>query len=255
MYGYSDYDGPNVAAHSSSTDAVLTTNVIHPDRCNYNSNIGSTTECDVDDECDNPLQVGFWMEGDSLAPPCGTSISTVHKILHFLQVTANDTLYDLGCGDGRICLEAWHLYQCTAIGIEIEADLVARAEALIAKISQQRLSLENNHNHPRVHCMDLRQLFAEWRKDAGASNKPIFPLPTIIFLYLLPEALLEIKSDLSYLLTIAPDCRIVCNTWGIPHWKPIQETTISETSAAGVSTTIYIYTQQSLRNDPVQCGK
>jgi hypothetical protein len=255
MNGYRDYNGPEVAtvatiASSSPDDVALTQK--HQD--------------DDDNNDMNPLQAGFWMEGDSMAPPCGTSVSTIHKILEYLQLDAdNDILYDLGCGDGRICLEAWHLYKCKAIGIEVEDDLSGRAQCLIRKLllESDQLSLSSLKTFPDVHCMDLRHLFHLWAKidydavdddddDGNTEYKNRFPLPTIIFLYLLPEALLEIKPKLKKLLKKAPkNCRIVCNTWGIPAWKPIQETTISEATAAGVSTTFYIYTAASVRNNKV----
>ncbi|CAN0550622.1 unnamed protein product, partial [Ectocarpus sp. 12 AP-2014] len=46
------------------------------------------------------------MEGDSLAPPCQADMDVVRAIVDFAGVTADDVLYDLGCGDGRICIEA-----------------------------------------------------------------------------------------------------------------------------------------------------
>ena len=268
MYGYSDYDGPKIVTTATTitetcqdTDSSLTVPMTqgHPvDHDNID---------DDDDDTTNPLQVGFWMEGDSMAPPCGTSITTIHKILQYLQLDANDILYDLGCGDGRICIEAWYHYHCTTIGIEVEDDLVARAQTLITKLSlsssssnEQHQSLLSVQKLPQVHCMDLRQIFREWTKmspinhDSDIINNTqsqLFPLPTIIFLYLLPEALLEIESSLLQLLSIAPkNCRIVCNTWGIPSWKPIQATSIPETTAAGVSTNIYVYTTQSIPKVP-----
>lgn len=212
MYGYSDYNGPN-------------SNVV--------------AEEEEDDTATNPLQAGFWMEGDSLAPPCGTARSTIHEILKCLNINSADVLYDLGCGDGRVCLEAWHMYHCRAIGVEVERDLVDRANELIAA------STANGTSKPQVHCMDLRQVFHEWVQENGTSEG--FPLPTIVFLYLLPESLLEMEAQLAKLLVVAPTCRIVCNSWGIPHWKTVQEETIRESS--GVPTTIYVYTHESVPNN------
>lgn len=257
MYGYSDYNGPRTVTASTITSSPLEDLFLNEKQSAHRDR---NDDDDADDDM-NPLQVGFWMEGDSMAPPCGTSISTIHKILEYLQLDENEILYDLGCGDGRICLEAWHTYQCTTIGIEVEADLVSRAQALIHNLSvpSEQITSLSLQNIPRVHCMDLRQIFHEWMttqdytdeddKDNTKSNIK-FPLPTIVFLYLLPEALLEIESSLLQILHIAPrNCRIVCNTWGIPRWKPIQETTIPETTAVGVSTTIYVYTADSVHKD------
>ena len=34
-----------------------------------------------------------------------TSLECVHQALEMLQITKNDILYDLGCGDGRLLVE------------------------------------------------------------------------------------------------------------------------------------------------------
>jgi hypothetical protein len=259
MYGYSDYDGPKIVKEPEADQDCYCENENEQAKLSNNNNDNETNAIGTDDIDDgNPLQVGFWMDGDSLAPPCGTSISTIHEILQFLHITSKDVLYDLGCGDGRICLEAYCKYQCKAIGIEVEPDLVHRAQTLITKLSQQEQPSSYNCL-PQVFCMDLRLLFEKWMKNDqtitttfpnvnAPMNGIIFPLPTIVFLYLLPESLLEIELQLSNLLNAVTtaSCRIVCNTWGIPHWKPTQQISIMESSAMGVSTTVYVYTKDSL---------
>ena len=245
MYGYRDYNGPKVVTAATKASSPQ-------------DDVALTQKQDHDDDM-NPLQAGFWMEGDSMAPPCGTSISTIHKILEYLQLDANnDILYDLGCGDGRVCLEAWYQYKCKAIGVEVEGDLARRFQTLIGNLLSELDYHSSIKNFPSMHCMDLREVLHLWAKinydapdndddDGNTKYKHKFPFPTIIFLYLLPEALLEIKKSLLKILKKAPNqnCRIVCNTWGIPGWKPIQETTIPEATAVGVSTTFYVYTAAS----------
>jgi SAM-dependent methyltransferase len=212
----------------------------------------------------NPLQAGFWMPGDSLAPPCGTSVSVIHQILLIAKLTSDDVLYDFGCGDGRVCLEAWYKYQCRSIGIELEQDLVDRARALIGACEKQRTPTTTSSSSlplvtttmPEVHCMDLRQalnhLVYQSAKGHGVEPKTTAPFnaelflpnPTVIILYLLPEALEEIKSLLSSLLTYLPNCRVVCNSWGIPSWRPMEEA-VAHTSTT-VTTKVFVYTKQSI---------
>lgn len=62
----------------------------------------------------------------------GTPATLIPELLSFADVGEADVVMDLGCGDGRVVLEAAHLYGCGAIGIENRADLVAlgRAEAV-----------------------------------------------------------------------------------------------------------------------------
>lgn len=62
----------------------------------------------------------------TLSPP-----STVcRRILSLAQVNGEDCVYDLGCGDGRICIAAAKL-GASAVGVEIEPDLVADFEKAV----------------------------------------------------------------------------------------------------------------------------
>lgn len=58
----------------------------------------------------------------------GTPKSLVPELLRFAGVTKDDVLIDLGCGDGRIVLDAAKRFGCRAIGIENRADLVELAQ-------------------------------------------------------------------------------------------------------------------------------
>lgn len=69
---------------------------------------------------ENPLD-SFWMEGDSLAPPCQSENDIIDIILNLVEITNNSRVYDLGCGDGRICIEASKRYGCHSVGVEIES--------------------------------------------------------------------------------------------------------------------------------------
>jgi SAM-dependent methyltransferase len=44
----------------------------------------------------------------------------VHKMLNLAEVDGEDTIYDLGCGDGRILITAAREYGARAVGIEID---------------------------------------------------------------------------------------------------------------------------------------
>jgi SAM-dependent methyltransferase len=223
MYGYSDYNGP--ASYEATDD---------PD-----------TAFNEDDELEdtNPLQVGFWMEGDSLAPPCGTGVATIHRLLEFSGVSPQDTVYDLGCGDARICLEAYAKYHCRAIGVEVEPDLVERANFLISKLP------ETERPRPRVIEHDLQEVLRTLvnlaKKAEKENDSQDLPLPTVIFLYLLPDALKVIAGDLKELLhTLPPTLRIVCNTWGLVGLDPIEKDEFEGES--GTLTAAFLYTKESL---------
>ena len=251
MYGYTDYHGPQLP-HEAAADATERHDTVEDHE----------SHPDDDDEPHNPLQVGFWMDGDSLAPPCGSSISTIHALLEFAQVNRDDVLYDLGCGDGRVCLEAFVQYGCRTVGVEVEDDLVDRANVLILNLAKKLSSDEPHERLPRVVQYDLRQvlkaLVAKAKrvyKSEHAGDEPVeddisssladLPIPTVIVMYLLPEAIEMIKTDLIQLLEILPDkFRILCNTWGIKGLTKASTMEVKEESLA--LTPLLLYTKASL---------
>ena len=153
---------------------------------------------DNDNE-ENPFAIGNWIEGDSLAPPCQAELDVVESILKLSNPNANSILYDLGCGDGRICLFASCLYGCRSIGCEIEENLIDKFNI---KIEQLNLKEKVTAVHEDLLQLDL-------------SNA------TIITLYLLPEAIELLKPKLIAYLNRG-DTVLVCNTWGPKGLTPIQ---------------------------------
>jgi tRNA1(Val) A37 N6-methylase TrmN6 len=53
--------------------------------------------------------------------------SLVDALLNLAQVTSRDVVYDLGSGDGRIPIAAAVRFGARAVGVEIEPNLVRRA--------------------------------------------------------------------------------------------------------------------------------
>jgi predicted RNA methylase len=47
-------------------------------------------------------------------------MSMVHEMLTMAEVGPEDTVYDLGCGDGRIIVTAARRYDARAVGIELD---------------------------------------------------------------------------------------------------------------------------------------
>lgn len=61
----------------------------------------------------------FWTDFVG-APWVPTSMSMVHKMLQLAEVGPEDTVYDLGCGDGRTVVAAARRYGARAVGVEID---------------------------------------------------------------------------------------------------------------------------------------
>ncbi len=65
-------------------------------------------------------------------PFLGTPASLLPGLLEFASVSSSDVLLDVGCGDGRVLIEAARVYGCRCIGYELEESLcdLARASAV-----------------------------------------------------------------------------------------------------------------------------
>ena len=65
----------------------------------------------------------------SLAPYIATPDDVVDRMLALAQVTRDDVVYDLGCGDGRIPIAAAKKYGARGVGLDFDPKLVALAKA------------------------------------------------------------------------------------------------------------------------------
>ncbi len=125
-------------------------------------------------------------------------IEVVREMLRIAEVGETDVLYDLGCGDGRICVVAAKEFGVRrAVGIDIDPRRVeeARMQARAAGVAAQTEFLLGDFTAP----LDL--------KDA-----------TVVALFLLPNINLQIRQKL--LKELRPGTRIVSNSFDMGHWQP-----------------------------------
>ena len=148
-------------------------------------------------EPENDIISSFWLPGDSLAPPCQSDMEVVGEILKFANPGPSSVLFDLGCGDGRICILASKLFGCKSVGCEIEDVLVEKFRQNVARTKTDELVT--------IVQGDLRSL------DLAAA--------TIIVIYLLPESICEIEPVL--VEALQRGCVIVCNSWGLKSVEPV----------------------------------
>lgn len=101
-------------------------------------------ELEIDeDEDEYPALPGqVWMEGDSLAPPCQSDLDIVDDICGLGCIDADDVFFDLGCGDGRICIAVAQVTGARARGVEIEERLVKRFRTRIARAEKARSAVD-----------------------------------------------------------------------------------------------------------------
>jgi len=129
------------------------------------------------------------------APYVPTKRDVVQRMLQLAEVSANDVVYDLGSGDGRILIEAAREYGARGVGIEIDPDLVekAREAAREAGVADR---------------VEFRQgdLFEADLSDA-----------TVVTLYLWPEMNNRLRPKLQRELD--PGDRVVSNSFDIDGWE------------------------------------
>jgi ubiquinone/menaquinone biosynthesis C-methylase UbiE len=130
-------------------------------------------------------------------PYVPTKQEVVEAMLDLAGVTANDVVYDLGCGDGRIVVTAARKYGARGVGVDIDPERIHDAN-YIAK---------RNGVTDRVKFIQ-GDLF-------DADIRPA----TVVTLYLLPEINQKLKPKL--LRDLAPGTRVVSHDFTMGRdWPP-----------------------------------
>ena len=172
----------------------------------------------MEDELETMLSIGF--DDESLAPFRTCSIETAEASLKLASIDKNDIFYDLGCGDGRLCIIASRLFGCKSVGIE---------NFYFHKCQSSYERAEDVH-----HLVSFRE------EDALTCNLDDC---TVCITYLLPEGLAQIKERVKEILLRGG--RYVSISWEMVGWKPMK-VEIAPTNAR--SCYLYLYTKESLPN-------
>ena len=87
-----------------------------------------------------PAGVALAAQGNrSLAPYVPTPQDVVDRMLDLAGVTADDVVYDLGCGDGRIVITAAQRFGARGVGIDIDPQRIAESIANAERAGVQHL--------------------------------------------------------------------------------------------------------------------
>jgi len=135
-----------------------------------------------------------------------TTDDAVQAMLKLAGVTKADTVYDLGCGDGRIVIAAAKNFGARAVGIDIDPVRIREANE-----NARKAGVEN-----RVKFIE-QDLF-----------KADFHEATVVTLFLLPQVNLQLKPKL--LKDLKPGTRIVSNTFDMGDWKAEKEFNVGSDS-------------------------
>lgn len=128
-------------------------------------------------------------------PYVPTPREVVAEMLKLANISKDDIVYDLGCGDGRIVVAAAKM-GARGVGVDINPD----------RIRESRENAKEAGVIDRVKFIE-GDLFEANIKEA-----------TVVMLYLLPNVNLKLRQKL--LRDLKPGTRIVSHNYDMGDWKP-----------------------------------
>lgn len=153
-------------------------------------------------------------QAQKLAPFVTSPQPIVERMLQMANLKGGETLYDLGCGDGRILFSAARGFGAKAVGVELSETLVKRTRQQAEQLGLQ--------DQVKVIQGDMLQVEL---KDAD-----------VIALYLMTEANDQLRPKLEK--ELKPGARVVSLEFKIRGWKPAR---VEKVEAHRHPYTIYVY--------------
>lgn len=150
----------------------------------------------------NSLQLDLWNENLDV-PYVPTPLPVVQEMLRLADLKKEDIVYDLGCGDGRILIEAASQYGVKGYGVDIDAERIkeSRKNAKAAGVD---------------HLVEFyeQDLFQTDIRDAS-----------VVMLYLLSSVNLELRPKL--LKELRPGTKVISHDFDMNEWLPDKTATVS----------------------------
>jgi len=154
-------------------------------------------------------------DAPQLAPYVPTGHDVVDRMLSLAEVTKDDYVMDLGCGDGRIPIAAAKKYGARGLGVDIDPVRIQEANA--------NLKIAGVQNLVEFRLENLLQT------DMSKA--------TVVTTFLLSASNLRLRPILTRQLK--PGARVVTNTFSMGDWTPTKTDTFVD--ATGRTRTLYLY--------------
>ncbi len=151
----------------------------------------------------------------SLAPFVASPSNVVTAMLELAGLKNNETLYDLGCGDARIIIEAAQKFGAKAVGIELDD---GRFRDCTRRVQEAHLEGRVEVVHANLLDVNLKQA-------------------DVVTLYLLTSANDRVRPNLER--DLKKGARVVSHDFQITGWIPTKTKEIKENWG---SHTLYLYT-------------
>jgi SAM-dependent methyltransferase len=127
-----------------------------------------------------------------------TPYNVVDEMLRLTDVTKDDVVYDLGCGDGRLVITAATRFGARGVGIDIDPQ----------RISESRDNARQAGVTDRVRFLQQDLFEADIRQ------------ASVVTLYLLPKLNVQLRPKL--LRDLQPGTRVVSHDFDMAEWQPDQ---------------------------------
>lgn len=118
----------------------------------------------------------------------------IERFFKLADPKPGEKMYDLGCGDGRIVIEAAKRFGVRGVGVELSI-----LQAMAAWIRNKIVRTDVRVRWANLFKVDLR--------DAD-----------LVYLFLMPDTYGKIRSKLE--AELKPGTRVVSYVWPIPDWTP-----------------------------------
>ena len=162
-------------------------------------------------------------EDHKLAPYNPTSEDGIRLALELAGVSSDDTVYDIGCGDGRTLLAA-AAKGARGIGIEYDPKFVERCVLSGTAFGSHCVSLSLSTDAVPPPPSAKKNI-----EDAGLASKlsviegdavelADLTEATVIFIYLVPKGIDLLKPRLAK--AVRRGARLVSNMFSVPEWTP-----------------------------------
>ena len=135
-----------------------------------------------------------------------TGFDVVVQMLKLAEVTKNDIVYDLGCGDGRFVVTAARQFGARGVGVDIDPERIKEARELARRTGA-----------------DDKVRFIE-----GDLFEADISEATVVTLYLLTRLNLKLRPKL--MKELKPGTRIVSHAFDMGDWQPEKTEQVGATS-------------------------
>ena len=138
----------------------------------------------------------IWPPDSPWSPWWRTDKRTAEAIVRFAKISPEDRVYDLGCGDGAVLLEAAN---CGASGVGVEIDI---SRVFLAKL---RIAFSGHSGKIQIRRGNLF--------DSNITEA------SVVVMYLVPKTLQRLEKKLKK--ELRPKTRVITYVYPLPYFKQI----------------------------------